>query len=104
MGTLYLLFELFCRSRSRVILCQRVNPKPVPRRRNDESGRYQEVYSDEDILSLLEGTRLSTSEVADQLDCHRTTAHDRLTELEDEGKITSKQVGNTLLWEIQPQS
>ncbi|QGA82095.1 putative transcriptional regulator, contains HTH domain [Halomicrobium sp. LC1Hm] len=76
----------------------------MPRRRNDESGRYQEVYSDEDILSLLEGTRLSTSEVADQLDCHRTTAHDRLTELEDEGKITSKQVGNTLLWEIQPQS
>lgn len=81
-----------------------MNPKPVPRKRNDESGRYQEVYSDEEILSLLEGTRLSTSEVAEQLECHRTTAHDRLTELEAEGKITSNQVGNTLIWEIKPQS
>lgn len=83
---------------------QRVNPKAVPRRRNDESGRYQEVYSDEEILFLLEGTRLSTSEVAEQLDCHRTTAHDRLTELEEEGEILSKQVGNTLLWEIKNES
>ncbi|QIB75219.1 AsnC family protein [Halogeometricum borinquense] len=71
----------------------------MPRRRNDDSGQFKEVYSDEDILSLLEDTRLSTSEVADQLGCHRTTAHDRLTELEDENEITSKQVGNTLLWE-----
>jgi len=101
MGTLYFLFELFCRSHSRVILCQRLNPKSVPRRRNDESGRYQEVYSDEELLSLLEGTRLSTSEVADQLDCHRTTAHDRLSELEDEEKVTSNQAGNTLIWETE---
>ena len=99
MDTLYFLFELFCRSRSRVILCQRINPRSVPRRRNDESGRYQEVYSDEDILCLLEGTRLSTSEVADQLDCHRTTAHDRLSELEDERKVSSSSAGNTLIWE-----
>ena len=101
MGTLYFLFELFCQSRSRVILCQRVNQKSVPRRRNDESGRYQEVYSDEELLSLLEGTRLSTSEVADQLGCHRTTAHARLSELENEGKITSNQAGNTLIWETE---
>ncbi|QLH78007.1 winged helix-turn-helix transcriptional regulator [Halosimplex rubrum] len=73
----------------------------VPRRRNDESGRYQEVYSAEEILSLLEDTRLSTSEVAEQLDCHRTTAHNRLSKLEDVGKVTSKQVGNTLIWEIE---
>jgi predicted ArsR family transcriptional regulator len=72
----------------------------VPRRRNDKSGRYQEVYSDEELLSLLEGTRLSTSEVAERLDCHRTTAHNRLTELRNEGEVASKQVGNTLLWEI----
>lgn len=72
----------------------------MPRRRNDESGRYQEVYSDEKMLSLLENTRLSTSEVAERLDCHRTTAHNRLTELEEEEKVTSTQAGNTLIWEI----
>jgi predicted transcriptional regulator len=61
---------------------------------------YEEVYSDEDILELIRGTRLSTSEVADELNCHRTTAHTKLRDLEDEGIVESNQVGNTLIWEI----
>lgn len=72
----------------------------VPRRRDDETGEYEVVYSDETILELLRGTRLSTSEVAEELDCHRTTAHERLVELENEGEVISTKVGNTFIWEI----
>jgi len=72
----------------------------MPRRRDEETGRYQEVYSDELILDLLRGTRLSTSEVAQELDCHRTTAHDRLVELEEDGKVVSTATGNTRIWEV----
>lgn len=72
----------------------------MPRRRDDETGQYETVYSDETVLELLRGTRLSTSEVAEALDCHRTTAHDRLTTLEEEGSISSTKVGNTYIWEI----
>ncbi|MFD1689160.1 helix-turn-helix domain-containing protein [Halolamina salifodinae] len=72
----------------------------MPRRRDADTGVYKQAYPDEDILDLLEGTRLSTSEVATELDYHRTTAHDRLTTLEEEGEVESKTVGNTLIWEL----
>jgi len=72
----------------------------APRRRDDNSGKYTEVYSESEIIATLSGTRLSTTELAEELDCHRTTAHDRLRELEAEGVVISKEVGNTLLWEI----
>jgi len=72
----------------------------MPRRRDSETGRYEEVYADEEILDLLEGTRLGTSEVADHLNCHRTTAHDKLTQLEQKGLVSSTSVGNTLVWEL----
>lgn len=74
--------------------------RPVGRERDEETGKYETVYSSEEILDLLAGTRLSTSEVAEELDCHRTTAHERLIQLEDDKKIKSKKVGNTLLWEV----
>jgi len=72
----------------------------VPKRRNEDTGEYQEVYDDSHIYEVLEGTRLSTREVADELGCHRTTAHSKLTEMEDEGLVTSTQAGNTLIWEM----
>lgn len=71
----------------------------MPRERDAESGRFEQVYSDEEILSLLRGTRLATSEVADALDCHRTTAHEKLRELERNGSIEAHSAGNTLIWE-----
>ncbi len=70
------------------------------RERDEETGEYQREYTDGEIRELLRETRLSTREVADALGCHRTTAHERLTELEDEGRVKSKSVGNTLLWEL----
>ncbi len=72
----------------------------VSRRRDEDSGKYTEMYSDSEIVAALSGTRLSTTEVAEELNCHRTTAHERLGELEKKGLVTSKEVGNTLLWEM----
>ena len=72
----------------------------MPRKRDEETGLYEEVYSQDDVLDALRGTRLSTSEVADALGCHRTTAHQRLTQLEEGGTVTSSKAGNTLIWEV----
>ena len=71
----------------------------MPRKRDEDTGLFEKVYSQDDVLDALRGTRLSTSEVADALGCHRTTAHQRLTQLEEGGTVTSSQAGNTLIWE-----
>jgi predicted transcriptional regulator len=71
----------------------------VTRERDEDTGRYTPVYDDETILSVLHGTRLATSEVAAALDCHRTTAFDRLREMEEDGLVESTEAGNTLIWE-----
>ncbi|WP_394345571.1 hypothetical protein [Haloarcula sp. Atlit-47R] len=38
--------------------------------------------------------------MANELGCHRTTAHDLLTQMEDNGLVKSKQVGSTLMWKL----
>ena len=73
----------------------------MPRRRDPESGQYTDVYSEEEVLEVLRETRLGTSEVAEELGCHRTTAHSLLIDMQKEGLVESEQVGNTLVWTIE---
>lgn len=70
----------------------------MTRERDEDTGRYREEYTDDKIERLLHETRLSTTEVAEELGCHRTTAHSRLTELEREGVVTSTRVGSAKVW------
>lgn len=72
----------------------------MTRERDEETGLFEEVYNQQEILDTLRGTRLSTSEVANALGCHRTTAHNRLSEMESEGLVSSTEAGNTLIWEV----
>jgi predicted transcriptional regulator len=72
----------------------------VPKRRDEDTGRFEEAVSDEDIIELLNETRMSTSEVADEVGYHRTTTYDRLVALEEEGSIESTRAGNTYIWEV----
>jgi predicted ArsR family transcriptional regulator len=72
----------------------------VPRHRDDETGQYEVVYSDATVLDLLRDTRLSKREVANKLGCHRTTACEKLSKLEEDEKIASTEVGNTMIWEF----
>lgn len=71
----------------------------MPKKRDEESGQFERAISDREILELLDNTRLSTSEVADKIGYHRTTAYDRLVELEKKGSVKSKKAGNTFIWE-----
>lgn len=76
----------------------------MPRKRDDETGEFYEVYEDGQIYDLLKDKRLATSEVAEYLGCHRTTAWSKLKYLEEKGVITSSIVGNTFLWEVDDES
>lgn len=71
----------------------------MPRVQNDETGRFETVYSDHDILDLLcrEGIT-GTREVAEALGCSRTHAYRRLSELEEDGEITSRTIGGNRVW------
>jgi len=68
--------------------------------RDEETGRYTGEYSTEDFLNAisLEGGMAGTGEIADQVGCAHDTAYKRLQEMEEEGLVSSRKVGNTLLW------
>lgn len=72
----------------------------MTRRRDPDTGKYVENYPDDKILSVLAGKRLSTTEIAAELGCDRSTAHQRLTSLHDEEKISRAQVGKAFVWEL----
>lgn len=71
----------------------------MPKRRDEDTGRFEKAVSDEEIVELLDEKRMSTSEVAEEIGYHRTTTYSRLSALEAEGFIISTQVGNTYIWE-----
>lgn len=71
----------------------------MPKQRDEDTGRFKQAVSDEDIIELLKHTRLSTSEVAEEVGYHRTTTYDRLVTLEEEELIESTRAGNTYIWE-----
>jgi predicted ArsR family transcriptional regulator len=65
----------------------------------DESGKFTEVVPDDDLIAFLQETEgVSTVEVADHFGYERPTAYRRLRNLEDEGQVESREIGNSLLW------
>ncbi len=70
--------------------------------RDEETGKYTETYPSEKFLSALDSLKGSggTREVADEVGCAYRTAHAKLSELENEGKINSRKVGNSKLWQL----
>jgi GTP-sensing pleiotropic transcriptional regulator CodY len=70
--------------------------------RDEESGKYTTSYSDSDFLNAI--NRLDgmagTSEIAKEVGCTRRTAYTRLTSIEEKGDVTSRQVGNSLVWTV----
>jgi len=74
----------------------------MPKDRDEQTGKYTERYTSEDFLSVLEtlGGSAGTQEVADEVGCAYRTAHAKLTELEGDGELSSRKVGNAKLWEL----
>jgi len=57
------------------------------------------TYPEEDYLEAIrEHTPASTREVAEAVGVTRQGADYRLRQLEEHGKVTSKMVGNSLVW------
>jgi predicted transcriptional regulator len=72
----------------------------MPRER-DEQGRITESYPLDDVRAALERlgpAGAGTQEVADELGCAYATAYEKLRELEDQGRVSSRKVANARLW------
>lgn len=70
--------------------------------REEESGRYTTSYQDSDFIHAirqLDGLG-GTSEIADTVGCTRRTAYTRLQKLESENQVTSRKIGNSLVWSV----
>ena len=73
----------------------------VPKDRDPESGQFTEVVTDDELLAFLEESGgASTTEVASEFDYERPTAYRRLKELREQSVVTSREVGNSLLWMV----
>lgn len=78
------------------------DPSDDERGERDDAGKFSTKYEPQDFvdaLRRLDGSG-STKEVADEVGCARRTAHYRLTDLEDDGRVTSREVGRSILWQV----
>ena len=84
-------------------MAKQTKAQPMPLDRDDESGRYTQSYTPEMVIEALEnhGGGASTSEVAGEIGSSRRLALRRLRELEEDGRVTAREIGNTYLWEIE---
>lgn len=77
--------------------CEADDSTTASSRRSKHSHRY----SDDDVLRAIRTQdHASANGVADELDCSRQTAHYRLKQLQDEGRVQSEKIGNTLIWTV----
>lgn len=74
-------------------------------KRDEDTGEFTETYSHQEFLQSLESLsgQASTQEITDEVGCAYRTAYQKLVELEDEGMISSKNIGNARLWLLEGQ-
>lgn len=72
-------------------------------RQDETSGKFVPKYEDADFLAALEdlGGAASTAEVAEAAGAKKRTTHYRLDKLRDQGRVTSRTVGGSLLWMLE---
>jgi uncharacterized membrane protein len=71
----------------------------MPKKRDEDSGKFTQVVSDDEIISfLIKQEGASTAEIANEFDYERASAYRRLKDLEEAEKVKSREVGNSLLW------
>lgn len=75
----------------------------MPRERDDDSGQFVESYPPEAFIEAIRERdgMASTPELTDALGCSNRRALDRLRDLEDEGMVESRKVGNAYLWMVE---
>ena len=70
-------------------------------RQRTATGEFEATFTDEELVDAVrENEPASTKEVGDAVGCSRQNADYRLRNLEDEGRVKSKMVGNSLVWMV----
>jgi predicted transcriptional regulator len=70
-------------------------------KQDSETGLIERSYDDGDFLDAVrENEQATTKEVMDAVGCSRKGALYRLNNLEDEGVLTSKEAGTSLVWMV----
>lgn len=71
-----------------------------PDRERSESGQYaEEINLDETLAVFSDHEPRTAKEVAEELDCVRRTAYNKLSELAERGDINKKKVGGrAVVW------
>ena len=70
--------------------------------RDTDTGQFTEKHPPEEFISAIEtlGGSAGTQDIADEVDCPYRTAHHKLTQLEEAGRVESQKVGNARLWSL----
>jgi predicted ArsR family transcriptional regulator len=68
--------------------------------RDSETGQFTPTYPQEAFIDAVRAANdgVTTREVSEQVECAYRAAYDRLTALEENGQVTSRDVGPTKLW------
>lgn len=70
-------------------------------RERSDSGTFVETVSLEDVLGVFDDVRgpvITSSDVADQLDCTTEAARQKLTRLYDRGEVDKRKTGRVVVW------
>lgn len=71
-------------------------------RERNEGGQFKPEYTDEEVIDAVRAHEpAGTKEVADKLGIARQSADYRLRRLLDEGRVSKKKVGNSLVWSVE---
>lgn len=70
--------------------------------REKETGKYSTSYPDSDFLNAIQTLdgMAGTSEVAEEVGCTRRTAYTRLKSLEQDNRVISRKIGNSIVWSL----
>lgn len=69
--------------------------------RDDETGRFNQTFGDDQFISAVRDADLpTTSEVGETVGCKYRTAYERLKRLEEDGRVESREIGNSLVWQL----
>lgn len=70
-------------------------------REREDTGRYTETVTPDDVIGVfeaVEGPVVTSSDVAEALDCSRETARRKLRTLEEQGRVASRKTAGRVVW------
>jgi len=68
----------------------------------NQDGKIAQKYTDQQFISAVEeNSPASTSEVSNAVGCTSANAYQRLKNLEEEGRVSSKKAGGSLIWFVE---